>query len=99
MAAGRLLSSRRVLMAALAGGWAARRLGYPSILGELAAGIVLGPPLLGLLGTDDATTVIGKLGVTLLMLYIGIHLDPPSEANSPGRAALPSEVGSRWIPM
>ena len=71
-----------VLAAALAGGWLARRLGYPSILGELAAGIALGPPLLGLLATDDAITVIGKLGVTLLMLYIGIHLDPTSIGNA-----------------
>ena len=79
-----------VLAAALAGGWAARRLGYPSILGELAAGIAFGPPLLGLLGTDDATTVIGKLGVTLLMLYIGIHLDP----SSLGKAARPGLLAS-----
>ena len=69
-----------VLLAALAGGWLARRLGYPSILGELAAGIVLGPPLLGVLSTDDAIAVIGKLGVVLLMLYIGLHLDPSSVA-------------------
>lgn len=79
-----------VLAAALGGGWVARRLGYPSILGELAAGILLGPPLLGLLGTDDAISVIGKLGVTLLMLYIGIHLDP----GSLGRAARPGLLAS-----
>lgn len=36
-----------VLLAAVAGGWVARRFGYPAILGELAAGILLGPPLLG----------------------------------------------------
>jgi Kef-type K+ transport system membrane component KefB len=74
----------------LVGGWVARRLGYPSILGELAAGILFGPPLLGLLGTDDATSVIGKLGVTLLMLYIGIHLDP----SSLGKAARPGLMAS-----
>ena len=75
-----------VLGAALAGGWLARRVGYPSILGELAAGIVLGPPLLGILNTDDAISVIGKLGVVLLMLYIGLHLDPTSlgKASKPG---------------
>jgi Kef-type K+ transport system membrane component KefB/Trk K+ transport system NAD-binding subunit len=78
-----------VLLAALAGGWLARRLGYPSILGELAAGIVLGPPLLGVLSTDDAIAVIGKLGVVLLMLYIGLHLDPSSlgKASRPGLLA------------
>ena len=45
-----------VLLAALAGGWLAQRLGYPAILGELGAGIILGPPLLGLLQADDALT-------------------------------------------
>ena len=86
-----------VLAAALAGGWVARRLGYPSILGELAAGILLGPPLLGLLATDDAITVIGKLGVILLMLYIGLHLDPASlgKASKPG---LYASIGGFIVP-
>lgn len=79
-----------VFVAALGGGWVARRLGYPSILGELAAGIVLGPPLLGLLQADDALGVIGKLGVVLLMLYIGLHLDP----SSLGRAAVPGALAA-----
>ncbi|MDJ0953639.1 MAG: cation:proton antiporter [Acidimicrobiia bacterium] len=86
-----------VFAAALAGGWVARRLGYPSILGELAAGIALGPPLLGLLGTDDATTVIGKLGVTLLMLYIGIHLDPTSLGKA-ARPGLMASLGGFLVP-
>ncbi|NNF64540.1 MAG: sodium:proton exchanger [Acidimicrobiia bacterium] len=72
-----------VLLAALGGGLVATRLGYPAILGELAAGILLGPPLLGLLELDDGLAVVGKLGVVLLMLYIGLHLDP----NDIGRAS------------
>ncbi len=79
-----------VLLAALAGGWAAKKLGYPAILGELMAGIVLGPPLLGLLQPDDALAVIGKLGVVLLMLYIGLHLDPTDL----GKAAKPGSLAA-----
>lgn len=79
-----------VLVAALAGGRLAVRLGYPSILGELMAGILLGPPLLGLLQPDDALTVIGKLGVVLLMLYIGLHLDP----SDLGKAAKPGALAA-----
>lgn len=85
-----VLNLLAVFVAALGGGWVARRVGYPSILGELAAGIVLGPPLLGLLQPDDALAVIGKLGVVLLMLYIGIHLDPTSI----GRAAKPGALAA-----
>lgn len=70
-----LLSLLLVVAAALAGGALARRLGYPSILGELMAGIVLGPPLLGLLETDEALVVLGEFGVLLMMLYIGLHID------------------------
>ena len=82
-----------VLLAAVAGGWVARRFGYPAILGELAAGIVLGPPLLGLLESDDALAVIGKLGVVLLMLAIGLHLDPSDLGNSAKAGALAAAGG------
>lgn len=70
-----ILNLLLVLAAALAGGAVATRLGYPAILGELAAGIVLGPPLLGLLEADEALAVVGEVGILLMMLYIGIHLD------------------------
>ncbi len=64
-----------VLAAALVGGRVATRLGYPSILGELSVGIVLGPPLLGLLTSNEAIEVLGEFGILLMMLYIGLHLD------------------------
>ncbi len=64
-----------IMAAALGGGMLAKRLGYPSILGELLAGILLGPPLLGWLPSDESLAVLGELGVLLMMLYIGIHID------------------------
>lgn len=64
-----------VMLAALAGGRVAARFGYPAILGEIAAGIVLGPPLLGVLGSNEAILVLGEFGILLMMLYIGMHLD------------------------
>ncbi len=86
-----------VLLAAVAGGWVARRLGYPAILGELAAGILLGPPLLGLLEPDDALAVIGKLGVVLLMLAIGLHLDP-SDLGKTAKAGALAATGGFVVP-
>jgi Kef-type K+ transport system membrane component KefB len=88
-----VLNLLMVLLAALSGGVVARRLGYPAILGELMAGIVLGPPLLGLLAPDDALAVIGKLGVVLLMLYIGLHLDPTDIGNAAKPASLAAAGG------
>ena len=65
-----------VLFAALIAGNVSKRLGYPSIFGELAAGIILGPPLLGLLEASEALDVLAEIGVLLMMLYIGMEIDP-----------------------
>lgn len=64
-----------VLGAALLGGRLAIRFGYPSILGEITAGIILGPPILGLLERNEAINILGEFGILLMMLYIGMHLD------------------------
>lgn len=63
-----------VLIAARVAGNLAQRIGQPSVLGELLAGIVLGPSLLGLL--DPANPVIhtlSELGVIILLFQIGLH--------------------------
>ncbi|NNF88327.1 MAG: hypothetical protein HKM97_07365 [Acidimicrobiia bacterium] len=86
-----------VLLAALGGGRIAARLGYPAILGEIGAGIILGPPLLGLLTFDDGLAVIGKLGVVLLMLYIGLHLDPTDIGRASKAGAL-AALGGFLVP-
>lgn len=65
-----------VLLAALIAGNISTRLGYPSIFGELAAGIVLGPPILGLLQASEPLNVLAEVGVLLMMLYIGMEIDP-----------------------
>lgn len=65
-----------VLLSAWIAGNLVSRLGYPSIFGELAAGIVLGPPLLGLLHASEALDVLAEVGVLLMMLYIGMEIDP-----------------------
>jgi len=86
-----------VLAAALVGGRVAMRLGYPAILGEITAGIVLGPPLIGLLARNDAIDVLGEFGILLMMLYIGMHLDLGDlrRASMPGLLAA---VGGFLVP-
>lgn len=71
-----LLDLLGVMAAAWAGGRLAARLGYPSVLGELLAGILLGPAVLGLLSETPAIAVLADLGVLLMMLYIGMEVDP-----------------------
>lgn len=92
-----LLMLAMVLAAALAGGWVASRLGYPSILGEIVAGIVLGPPLLGLLSSNEAIDVLGEFGVLLMMLYIGVHLDL-GDLRRASRPGLFAAIGGFLVP-
>jgi Kef-type K+ transport system membrane component KefB len=65
---------------------AARRLGQPGAVGEIVAGLMLGPSLLGaiapgaalaLFGSSPAPaiTIISQLGLTLLMFQIGMDFE------------------------
>jgi Kef-type K+ transport system membrane component KefB/sulfur carrier protein ThiS len=78
-----------VLLSAWIAGSIVARFGYPSIFGELMAGIVLGPPLLGLLEGSEALSVLAEVGVLLMMLYIGMEIDPRElfKASWPGALA------------
>lgn len=76
-----------VLVAGRLLGLAFRRFGQPPVIGEVVAGIVLGPSLLGrvwpeatelLLPASVAPTlgVIAQLGVVLYMFLVGLELNP-----------------------
>src|ERR1700744_4833847 len=47
-----------------------------SVLGYLAAGIIIGPSGLGLIGKVEATQEIAEFGIVLLMFVIGLELQP-----------------------
>src|SRR5271155_4625516 len=47
-----------------------------SVLGYLAAGIIIGPACLGLISKIDATEHIAEFGIVLLMFVIGLELQP-----------------------
>jgi Kef-type K+ transport system membrane component KefB len=51
------------------------RIGQPAVLGELAAGVVLGPSVLGLVPLNDAVLVLAEIGVALLLFEIGLETD------------------------
>ena len=56
------------------GGTLAKRIGQPTVLGELIAGILIGPSLLGLAQPDDPVIhVIAEFGVVILLFQIGLH--------------------------
>jgi Kef-type K+ transport system membrane component KefB len=54
----------------------AQRFGQPAVLGELIAGIVLGPSVIGLLNPADPVIFsLSELGVLILLFEIGLHTD------------------------
>src|SRR3954471_5048860 len=104
-----LLDVAVILVAARAGGVLFERLGQPSVIGEIAAGIALGPTLLGVLPGDpssdlfpaDALAVlklIGQLGLVLFMFGVGWDLDLQLVCRRQG-AALAVSVGSTLLPF
>ena len=58
--------------AAMAG--LSHRLGLGPILGYLAAGVLIGPPGLGLVGESAVASVLGELGVVVLLFTIALEL-------------------------
>jgi len=53
-----------------------KRLGLGSVLGYLAAGIVIGPWVLGLIGDVESILHFAEFGVVLLLFLIGLELQP-----------------------
>ncbi|MGB3811261.1 MAG: monovalent cation:proton antiporter-2 (CPA2) family protein [Parvibaculum sp.] len=53
-----------------------RRLKLGSVVGYLAAGMVIGPTGLGLFSDSDAVLTLAQLGIVLLLFIIGLELKP-----------------------
>ncbi|WP_119154968.1 glutathione-regulated potassium-efflux system protein KefC [Caldimonas tepidiphila] len=54
----------------------AQALGLGSIIGYLAAGIVIGPAGLGLVGDPQTVLHIAEFGVVLMLFLVGLELEP-----------------------
>ncbi|MEN8202597.1 MAG: monovalent cation:proton antiporter-2 (CPA2) family protein [Bacteroidota bacterium] len=55
----------------------AKRLGFGSVLGYLLAGIVIGPFLLGLIGSEGEDVMhFAEFGVVMMLFLIGLELKP-----------------------
>src|SRR3954449_8907591 len=77
----------------------AERLGVPAVVGEIVAGIVIGPSMLGLVGRgDDVLRFLGELGVILLLLDVGLEMDI-GELRKVGRTSLSVATIGVIVPM
>src|SRR5205814_418043 len=82
-----LLDILVVLLAAKVAAELAERAHLPAVVGEILAGIAVGPSVLHLVGGDDVLRVLGELGVILLLLEVGMEMDL-AELGAVGRASL-----------
>jgi len=75
-----------ILAACWAVGWVARRWGQPQVIGEMIAGVILGPSLLGLFwpGAQEflfppeslnTLYVVAQLGIGLYMFLVGVEFN------------------------
>ncbi|HEX6358906.1 cation:proton antiporter [Actinophytocola sp.] len=81
-----LLAIAVVVAACKAAGWLMRRIGQPAVIGEIAAGIVLGPSVLGAAWPEGAAAIIppailpqlnvlAQVGVVLFVFLTGLELN------------------------
>ena len=95
-----------ILAACRVAGLLARRVGQPQVIGEMIAGVALGPSLLGQLAPDlhqtlfpagTANTVLyaaAQLGLVLYMFVIGVNFDVDHIRQRAGTAAAVSAAGT-----
>lgn len=65
----------------------AERIGVPAVLGEILAGIIIGPSALGLVSPSDSLFLLAELGAILLLMQVGMEIDV-AELRSVGRSAI-----------
>ena len=61
-----------IMLSAKFFGLVARKLKAPQVVGEIIAGLLIGPCLLGLVHTSDTIEIFAEIGVVLLMFTTGL---------------------------
>jgi Kef-type K+ transport system membrane component KefB len=104
-----LLAAALVILCVRSIGWVVGRVGQPRVLGEIVAGVALGPSVLGALWpgavaylfparVTGALGVLAQLGLVLFMVFIGLELDLRSLRGHGRRVAAISQT-SILVPM
>lgn len=71
-----------VLVVARVAGELAERVGQPAMIGEILAGVLLGPSLLNLVHVTLELKAIADIGVFLLVFLAGMEIDPRDVLNA-----------------
>lgn len=68
-----LINITVALLTAFAGGYLARSVGLPSLVGYLLAGMMIGPFTPGFVGQIDDISQLAEMGVIFMMFGVGLH--------------------------
>jgi Kef-type K+ transport system membrane component KefB len=88
-----LLAFASALLGAKLLGELAERLGQPVVLGELLAGVLLGPSVLGLVPWNEGVFLLAQIGVILLLFEVGLETDLEELARVGGPALVVALAG------
>jgi len=76
----------------------ATSLGAPGVIGELVAGIIIGPSLLGWVETNEVIILLAEIGVIMLLFEVGLETDLGKLLDA-GRKAIIVAIGGFIGPM
>src|SRR6266446_1928266 len=92
-----------IIVTARVVGWMFRKLHQPAVIGEMVAGVLLGPSLLGRLAPQfsamlfppeslPALSALSGIGLLVFMFLVGLELDPETMRGHGHSALLTSHV-------
>ncbi len=88
-----LLQLLLILVVARAFAELATRGGVPAVLGELSAGLVLGPSVLGWVEAGGPVHFLAEVGIILMLFEVGLETDVGRLVRTGGRALIVATVG------
>ena len=95
-AAGALTDLFIVLLAAKLGDELFKRIHQPTVVGEILAGVIVGPSVLGLVDLGEVLEVFAELGVIFLLFWVGLETRPlrPARRRAASRCSSPCSASS-----
>lgn len=87
-----------ILVAARILGEVFQRFKQPPLVGELLAGVIIGPSILGLVVPSADLQVLSNLAVFFLMFLAGLEMDP-REIRRAGKAAVIISIVAFFVPL
>lgn len=87
-----------ILIAAKLFGLAAKKLKAPQVVGQIAAGLIIGPSILGIVNQSDFIIMLAEIGVVLLMFSAGLETNL-RELVKTGPVALSIACAGVFVPL